>query len=90
MTRPAETKITAGHKALAAYIDKHFEGIKDHAARAALADGFPTTGEPCKRFESIRQQLRNLVNGHVHQPALDRMLWFQENWGIRVDSWSKD
>ena len=90
MTRPAETKITAGHKALAAYIDKHFEGVKDQAARAALADGFPTTGEPCKRFESIRQQMRNLANGYVHQPSLDRMLWFQEHWEIDVESWAEE
>ena len=89
MTRPSEPKITKAHKAVQEYIAANHPS-KDAAARQAIADGYPVDSpDDAHRFEAVRQQLRNLSNGHIHRPSLERMIWFQVHWGIAVEDWQQ-
>ena len=90
MTKPSEPKITKAHKALAEYIQEHFP-TKDAAARQAIIDGYPVDSmDEERQFEAVRQQMRKLSNGNVHQPSLKRAIWFQAHWGIKVEDWGAD
>lgn len=86
MTRPKHKRISRGHKLLIRVIEQEFEGNQRAASRAAVAAGFPVSGE--KETAAI-VAINRLVNGFVHFPNFRRALWLQEHWKIPVESWDR-
>ena len=89
MTKPSEPRLTQGTAALEAVIEKKFNGNKREAARVASSKGFPATGEGAQYEALVYQTLLRMVNGHIHNPGLDRLLWVKNHWGVSLPLWSK-